>query len=274
MFEIKIIESGYFMADGGAMFGSIPKRAWQRRYPASESNLCPMAMRCLLAVSDEKKILVDLGIGNKHLQQLSYYQPYMLVDIADALKVYDYKPSDITDVVLTHIHFDHCGYATYYNNEKLMPSFPNARYWISTKQWETYLQPNRLERNSIFADNIQPIADCGLLSLIDKDMPLSDGFDIRIFDGHTVGQLVAYIKTAEGIVTFPGDLIPTSTHVSLEWISANDICALTSLTEKERFLSDAVQNAYTLIYYHDARVVKSKVKQFNNNYKAEDCIRL
>lgn len=267
MFEINIIDSGYIMADGGAMFGAVPKRAWQRKYSVDKDNLCPLVMRCVLAVSKDRKILIDTGLGDKHLDKISYYHPHKLINMQDAIVSFGYAPEDITDVILTHLHFDHCGYATRVENEKVVPSFPNAKYWLSRKQWENMQHPNRLEVDSIFADNILSVHEAGLLQLIDEDMQLYEGISIRLFDGHSAGQLVPYIHTVNGVCTFPGDLIPTSAHVSLEWISAYDICALSSVTEKERFLTEAEQNGYTLVYCHDAKVAKSKVKRLNDNFK-------
>ncbi len=258
------------MADGGAMFGAIPKRAWKRKYPYDEENLCPLAMRCILAVSRDRKILIDTGMGSKHLRKVSYYQPKDLVDINKAIQSSGYRPEEITDVILTHLHFDHCGGATRKNEDgKTVPSFPNARYWLSRAQWENYKNPpNRLEADSIFADNIQPVYDAGQLNLIDGDISLTDGFNIRLFDGHSKGQIVVYIETDAGKYTFPGDLIPTSVHVPVEWISAYDICALTSASEKLRFMKEAEENGYTLVYCHDATLEMGKIKKLNDNYKA------
>ncbi|MFV0419653.1 MAG: MBL fold metallo-hydrolase [Dysgonomonas sp.] len=268
MFEINIIDSGYIMADGGAMFGAIPKRAWQRKYLVDKENLCPLAMRCVLAVSKDRKILIDTGLGDKHLDKISYYRPHKLINMQDAIASFGYASDDITDVILTHLHFDHCGYATHTDKKgKIVPSFPNAKYWLSQKQWTNMQHPNRLEIDSIFPENILPAYEAGQLQLIDDNIQLYDGISIRLFDGHSVGQLVPYIQTIDGIYTFPGDLIPTSAHVSLEWISAYDVCALTSITEKERFLTEAEQKGYTLIYCHDAKVIKSKVKRLNDNFK-------
>lgn len=267
MFEINIIDSGYIMADGGAMFGAIPKRAWQRKYPTNEDNLCSLVMRCVLAVSGERKILIDTGLGDKHSDKISYYSPHRLLNMHDAISTFGYAPSDITDVILTHLHFDHCGFATYINNEGVtVPSFPNATYLLSKKQWDNFLSPNHLEADSIFADNILPIHEAGQLCLIDEDTRLCEGIEVRLFDGHSIGQLVPYIDTADGVYTFPGDLIPTSAHVSLEWISGYDISAIISMSEKERFLTEAEQNKYTLIYCHDATMQQSKVKKVNNNF--------
>lgn len=270
MFEIHIINTGYIMADGGAMFGAIPKRAWQRKYPADENNLCPLVMRCILAVSDKKKILVDTGLGNKFLDQISYYQPHKLESLEDSLHSLGYTPDDITDVVLTHLHFDHCGGATFQDEDKsIVPSFPKAKYWLSEKQWKNYLLPNRLERDSIFEANIVPVFDAGQLFFVEENMTICEGVEIRLFNGHSEGQLVPYIQTSEGVCTFPGDLIPTAAHVPLEWISAYDISAITALKEKERFLSEAEKEEYVLIYCHDSKTAKSKVKRLNDDYAAK-----
>lgn len=270
MFKIELIDSGYIMADGGAMFGAVPKRAWQRKYPSDENNLCPLTMRCVLAVSDQRKILIDTGMGDKFLDKVSYYQPYSLVNMEEVIEGYGYSTSEITDVILTHLHFDHCGYATKRDETgRVIPSFPNARYWLSEEQWNSFLKPNRLESDSIFADNILPVSEAGQLQLIDADTELCEGIKLRLFDGHTMGQIVVYIDGADGgIYTFPGDLIPTSAHVPLDWISAYDICALTSLNEKERFLSEAEREGYTLIYCHDVKHKMTKVKRLNDSYKA------
>lgn len=269
MFEINIIDSGYILADGGAMFGAIPKRAWQRKYSADNDNRCRLAMRCVLAVSDDRKILIDLGIGDKHNKEAAYYEPHELKDIETELNRLGCTSSDITDVILTHLHFDHCGYATR-RNEKgdLAPSFPNAGYWLSRRQWSNLLQPNMLEADSLFKENILPVYDAGLINMVDEDIEICEGFSIRLYNGHTEGQLVPFITTGKGTTVLPGDVVPTSCHVALEWISAYDICALTSLTEKKRLLDEAVDKDYTLIYYHDSAIAMSKVKRLNDNFKA------
>lgn len=270
MYKINIIDSGYIMADGGAMFGAIPKRAWSRKYPSNDLNLCPLVMRCALVTSNDRKILIDTGMGDKHLDKASYYQPHSLIDIEDSIFDMGYSSDEITDVVLTHLHFDHCGHATRKDETgNIIPTFKNAKYWLSLKQWENFQNPNLLEADSIFAENIMPIYEAGLLNLVKEDIQISKGFDLRLFDGHSSGQLVAYIETEyDGIYTFPGDLIPTSAHVPLEWISAYDICALTSAKEKQRFLIEAEKEDYTLIYCHDSAHATSKVKKLNNNFKA------
>ena len=269
MFSFHIIESGYIMVDGGAMFGAVPKRAWKRRYKSDEDNLCRLSMRCVLAVSDQRKILIDTGMGNKHLKETAYYQPQGLQDMTHALRYYGYGVEDITDVVLTHLHFDHCGGATCTHSDgRVLPSFPEARYWLGKAQWESFQSPNKLEEDSFFADNIWPVYQAGQLQLVDTDTILCDGFSMRLFDGHTSGQLAVLIDTHDGKYVFAGDVIPTAAHVALGWISAYDICALTSLTEKERLLKEAVENNYSIIYCHDEFVISSKIKRLNDDYKA------
>lgn len=273
MFEIHIIDTGYIMADGGAMFGAVPKRAWQRKYAANEDNLCSLVMRCVLAVSDDRKILIDTGMGDKQLDQISYYQPHQLVSIKDSLLSLGYTPDDITDVVLTHLHFDHCGGATCLDEDNnAVPSFPKAKYWLSEKQWKNYLLPNRLERDSIFEKDIVPVFDSGQLYFVEEDMNICKGFEVRLYSGHSEGQLVPYVQTSQGVYAFPGDLIPTAAHVPLEWISAYDISAITALKEKERFLSEAEKEGYVLIYCHDSKTKKSKVKRLNDDYTAKKLV--
>lgn len=269
MFEIYLIDTGYIMADGGAMFGAIPKRAWQRKYECDDENRCKLAMRCLLAVSEDRRILVDLGLGDHRTKQASYYSPSDIRSIDEELKRLGYTCADITDVVLTHLHFDHCGYATTMCDDgNKLPSFANARYWISRKQWVNLLMPNILEKDSLSKECIMPVYDARLVNIVDEDIFLAENFELRLFDGHSEGQLIPFINTKDGVVVFASDVIPTASHVALEWISAYDINALLSLYEKKRLLDEVADNGYTIIYYHDAVHPKSRVKRLNDNFKA------
>lgn len=270
--DIQIIDTGYFYADGGAMFGAIPKTAWSRRYPCNETNGCVLAMRSLLITTDSGKIiLVDNGAGNKHLKQLSYYKFFDLVDLGEELGKRNISPDQITDVVLTHLHFDHCGYSTLKNNEtgELSPAFPNATYWVSSRQWENFLHPNALEKDSYFIENMQAVADHNLLRQIDTDTWLCPDIELRIFDGHTPGQLVPYIKTPERTFVFAGDVIPLVASVSPEWISAYDTHPVISYNEKVRMLEEARNKGQALIYCHDAYTKCCTVKKVNNFYTKE-----
>lgn len=270
--EIDLIDTGCFYADGGAMFGAIPKTAWSRRYPSNEKNGCVLTMRSLLISKyPEKIILVDNGAGNKHLDQLSYYNFFNLVDLEEELRKKGITPEQVTDVILTHLHFDHCGYSTRKEEKtgELYPSFPNATHWVSRKQWENFLHPNPLEKDSYFMENMQAIADKGLLRLIDTDTKLCPDIELRIFDGHTPGQLVPYITTSEQTFVFAGDVIPLVASVSAEWISAYDTYPVTSYQEKVRMLEEAARESQVLIYCHDAYTKCSTVKKVNNFYKKD-----
>ena len=270
--EIDLIDTGCFYADGGAMFGAIPKTAWSRRYPSNEKNGCILTMRSLLISKyPEKIILVDNGAGNKHLNQLSYYNFFNLVDLEEELRKKGITPEQVTDVILTHLHFDHCGYSTRKEEKtgELYPSFPNATHWVSRKQWENFLHPNPLEKDSYFMENMQAIADKGLLRLIDTDTKLCPDIELRIFDGHTPGQLVPYITTSEQTFVFAGDVIPLVASVSPEWISAYDTYPVTSYQEKVRMLEEAAREGQVLIYCHDAYTKCSTVKKVNNFYKKD-----
>lgn len=270
--EIDLIDTGCFYADGGAMFGAIPKTAWSRRYPSNEKNGCILTMRSLLISKyPEKIILVDNGAGNKHLDQLSYYNFFNLVDLEEELRKKGITPEQVTDVILTHLHFDHCGYSTRKEEKtgELYPSFPNATHWVSRKQWENFLHPNPLEKDSYFMENMQAIADKGLLRLIDTDTKLCPDIELRIFDGHTPGQLVPYITTSEQTFVFAGDVIPLVASVSPEWISAYDTYPVTSYQEKIRMLEEAAREGQVLIYCHDAYTKCSTVKKVNNFYKKD-----
>ena len=273
--DIQIIDTGYFYADGGAMFGAIPKTAWSRRYPSNETNGCVLAMRSLLLSNvPEKVVLIDTGAGTKHLKQLGYYNFFDLVDLGEELQKRDISPEQVTDVVLTHLHFDHCGYSTLKNEEteEIYLAFPNATYWVSRRQWENFLHPNALEKDSYFIENMQAIADKGLLRLIDTDTELCPGIDLRLFDGHTPGQIVPYIRTPEQTFVFAGDVIPLAASVSPEWISAYDTFPVTSYQEKIRLLEEAALERQALIYCHDAYIKCSTVKKVKDFFKKDKTI--
>ncbi|MDR0431102.1 MAG: MBL fold metallo-hydrolase [Tannerellaceae bacterium] len=270
--KIELITTGYFYADGGAMFGSIPKTAWERRYPANEDNTCVLAMRSLLVTTDGGKvILIDNGVGNKHLKQLSYYKFFDLKDLSDELAKRNKSLFQITDVVLTHLHFDHCGYTTFRDEEskELFLSFPHATHWVSRAQWDNCLSPNPLEINSFFIENIWPVADVTELKLINEDTSLCPEIDLRLYNGHTPGQIVPYINTPEQTLVFAGDVIPLAPHVSPEWISAYDTYPVTSYHEKVRLLEEAASEGQAVVYCHDAYTPCTTVKRVSDFYKTD-----
>lgn len=270
--NIELIEAGRFYADGGAMFGAIPKTVWSRKYPSDERNGCVLTMRCVLIQADcGKKILIDTGAGNKQLDRLSYYRFFNLIDFERELNKREIALTEITDVILTHLHFDHCGYVTRQNpeNGNISPTFPNATCWVSSSQWENFLQPNPLEQNSYFPENLLPIQTAGKLRLINADTKICKGVSLRLYNGHTPGQIVPYLTKETQTYIFAGDVVPLAASVSPEWISAYDTDPVTSYHEKVRLLEEAANKEQIILYCHDAYTAYSKIKKINNFYKVE-----
>lgn len=253
MVEYQILNSGFFYADGGAMFGAIPKSTWIRKYPCDETNTCRMAMRCLLVWNENRVVLLDTGVGSRNLGKLSYYRFQELQDISVQLKQSGFSPEDVTDVVLSHLHFDHCGGCTYIDESgDLQLTYPKAKHWVSQKQWKNYLHPNRLEKHSFREPDMLPVQKAGLLHLIEKGTDLFPGFTMSLYDGHSRGQIVSFIETANGLCVFSGDVFPTSAHLSIDWLSAYDIEPLLSVESRLRLKQEAKGKNAFLVLYHDA----------------------
>ena len=253
MIQYKILETGFFYADGGAMFGAIPKRAWNRKYPADKQNCCRLAMNCLLVWIENRIILLDTGAGTKDLEKLSYYQFQENKNIVDLIHNQGFEPEQVTDVILSHLHFDHCGGCTFTNGQgELSITFPNARHYVSKSQWENYLHPNDLEKDSFRAMDMIPIKEQGLLELIDADFKLFPNFKIELYNGHTTGQLVTSFELENEWILFPGDVIPTKAHLSDEWISAYDIHPLDSLSAKQKIKKKFEDKLVKIVFYHDS----------------------
>ena len=249
------IPTGNLKVDGGAMFGIIPKVFWERMYPADEHNLVKLSMRCLLVVDDDRKILFDSGIGDKQGENfLRHYYPDRKDTLIGSLAKYGFKPDDITDHVITHLHFDHCGGSIKYNEKKedLVTVFPNANYWVSQLQWNLAQIPNRLEGASFLKENIEPIEKSGQLKLFNSEFNLTQNISIRIFNGHTLGLAIGIIKYENRTIVNISDLIPMAGNIPLTWISGYDTNPLNSLTEKQQFLEESLKNNYIYFFFHDA----------------------
>ncbi|MDH6535648.1 MBL fold metallo-hydrolase [Parabacteroides sp. 52] len=275
--KIELIDTGYFYADGGAMFGAIPKTAWSRRYPANESNACVLAIRSLLVTTDNGDIiLVDNGVGNKHLKTWSYYHFFDQTDLNTTLRDRGISPEQITDVILTHLHFDHCGYTTQWeeNTQTHRLTYPNARHWVSQAQWDNFKHPHPLEKDSYFRENMEAVYEKDLLYLLSSPIELYPGIELRLYDGHTPGQIVPYISLPERTYVFAGDVIPLAACLSPEWISAYDLYPAISFHEKHRMLEEAVREKQAIIFCHDAYTPCSTVKQVKTYYKKEENILL
>jgi glyoxylase-like metal-dependent hydrolase (beta-lactamase superfamily II) len=248
------IDTGNLKLDGGAMFGVVPKVIWSKLYPADENNLCNWIMRCLLIVQGDRKILIDTGIGTK--QSEKFFSNYWLngnASLDSSLAKAGYSANDITDLILTHLHFDHCGDAVRWNNDKTgyVPTFPNATYYISHLQWEWAVNPNNREKASFLKENILPIKETGKLKLLEKEGELFPGISVRIFYGHTDGQLIPVIRAGGQTIVFMADLLPSAAHVPLPYVMSYDTRPLITLEEKTKFLNEAAEKNYILFFEHD-----------------------
>lgn len=248
------IEAGTFHVDGGAAFGVVPKKVWQKRYPCDKDNFCTLHMRCLLVDTGDRRILIDAGTGDKQLKYLAYYGFKGVIDFESELGKSGYECSDITDVIFTHLHFDHCGGATRFgaDGESVELVFPNATHWVSQTQWDNFMHPNVRESDSYFAENMIPISTAGKLKLVTENQMVCPELEIRIFNGHTVGQLVSYIKLGTKTLVYVGDVIPLAANVPLSWISSYDVFPLTAMEEKKVLLDEAADKEQILFFEHDA----------------------
>ncbi|MEM9685394.1 MAG: MBL fold metallo-hydrolase [Bacteroidota bacterium] len=253
------IESGNFKLDGGAMFGVVPKSIWNRTNPADEHNMIAMAARCLLIEDGKRLILIDTGMGNKQSEKFfGHYHLWGPHTLDDSLKKHGFHRDDITDVFMTHLHFDHCGGSIQWNKDKTgyEPAFKNAVFWSNTAHWKWATQPNRRERASFLSENILPVETSGQLKFIavPENMYLHNsplGFDIYFVDGHTDKQMIPHIRYKEKTLVFMADLLPTTGHIPLPYVMGYDTRPLITLEEKAAFLTTAVEKEYYLFLEHD-----------------------
>jgi len=249
------INTGFFKLDGGAMFGVVPKSMWNKLNPADENNLCTWAMRSLLIEDGDRLILVDTGIGDK--QDAKFFGHYHLHgedSIDKSLARYGFHRNDITDVLLTHLHFDHVGGAMVIEKTKMAPAFKNATYWSNEQHWQWAVKPNDREKASFLRENIQPIQDSGRLKMIEvkEDVAFSEHVTIRFVNGHTRAMMLPQINGYKGkTVVFVADLLPSVGHIPIPYVMAYDMFPLTTLQEKKAFLQEALQNRFILFFEHD-----------------------
>ncbi|MBP1838654.1 MBL fold metallo-hydrolase [Formosa algae] len=254
------IETGNFKLDGGAMFGVVPKSIWQKTNPADSNNLIDIAARSLLIEDGNRLILIDTGMGDKQSDKFfGYYALWGNHSIDASLKKYGFHRDDITDVFLTHLHFDHVGGSIQWNKDRTgyEPAFKNAHFWSNKDHWFWATQPNVREKASFFKENIIPIEDSGQLKL--TALPENDllknselGFDILFVNGHTDKQMIPQIKYKDKTIVFMADLLPTAGHIPLPYVVGYDTRPLITLSEKEKFLNLAANNNYYLFLEHDA----------------------
>ena len=254
------IESGNFKLDGGAMFGVVPKTIWNRTNPADENNLIDMAARCLLIEDGNKLTLIDTGMGNKQSDKFfGYYDMWGDHSIDKSLAKYGFNRDDVTDVFLTHLHFDHVGGAIQWNKDRTgyEPAFKNAHFWTNENHWEWATKPNAREKASFLPENILPMQESGQLKFIERGQGSFKkncelGFDILFVDGHTEKQMLPHIKFEDKTFVVMADLLPTAGHIPLPYVMGYDTRPLITLGEKSEFLDIAADNEYFLILEHDA----------------------
>jgi glyoxylase-like metal-dependent hydrolase (beta-lactamase superfamily II) len=254
--KLYAINTGNLKLDGGAMFGVVPKVIWSALYPCDENNLCNWSMRCLLIDTGDRRIMIDCGIGNK--QPEKFFRNYYLNGedtLTGSLEKAGFTLEDITDVILTHLHFDHAGGAVSWDQDKTgyIPTFKNAVYWTSRQQWEWATSPNNREKASFLKENILPLQEHGALKLIDQDAEIYPDISARLYNGHTEGQVIPFIRYNGKTIVYMGDLLPSTAHIPLPYVMAYDTRPLITMTEKEEFFQEAVEKEYILFFEHDIR---------------------
>jgi glyoxylase-like metal-dependent hydrolase (beta-lactamase superfamily II) len=277
------INTGYFKLDGGAMFGVVPKSIWNNLNAADENNMCSWALRSLLIEDGDKLILIDTGMGDK--QDAKFFGHYYLhgVDTLEkSLATYGFTNDDITDVFLTHLHFDHCGGAIKREGEKLVPAFKNATYWSNKNHWRTATNPNAREKASFLKENILPIEASGQLKFIEvaaninvlSPTFLSKNIFVKTAYGHTDAMMLPVIKYSDKIIVYMADLLPSIAHLPLPYVMGYDMFPLTTLNEKQQFLSEAVTNNYILFFEHDPVNECCTLQQTEKGKRQKDIFKL
>lgn len=275
--EIYRIETGNFMCDGGAMFSVVPKVLWSKKYPCNEDNYCNCAIRSMLVVDGKRKILIDTGTGDKQSDEFFKHQHLNGdAELVASLRKTGYTPDEITDVVLTHLHFDHCGGTVKWNHDRTgyELTFPNATHRVSKKHWNNFLNPNIRESDAFFQENIMPVKEAGKLQFVENEGELFPNFEVRFFDGHTPGLLIPIIRKGDQTIVFAGDFIPTAANVPVKWIASFDLNPTDSLREKESFLQEAAKGKYILFLQHDIRYECCTLVETDRGVKVDRCFPL
>ena len=273
-FELFTVETGRFMLDGGAMFGVVPKTLWSRKIPADDKNRIPMAARCLLIKSSVtgKLYLIDTGCGDKFNEKMSdiYGLDFEHSNLDNSLDKIGIKKSEITDIIFTHLHFDHCGGTTSFNkNGDPELNFKNATFHVNKRHWEIAINPNAREKASFFPENLEPIKNSGRLNLVKDRHKFEEGLTTIPADGHTIGQQLPFIYDKHLALIYTADLIPTAAHVPLPWIMGYDMSPIQTLEEKEVFLDEAAGSNWYLYLEHDANNEVIQIAEDNGKYEVK-----
>ncbi|MEI6949156.1 MBL fold metallo-hydrolase [Paraflavisolibacter sp. H34] len=279
------IDTELFKLDGGAMFGVVPKVLWNKVNPADENNLTTWAMRCLLIEDEGRLILIDNGLGNKQSEKFfSYYYLHGDATLEKSLAKHGFHRDDITDVILTHLHFDHCGGSVVREGDRLLPAFKNATYWSNEKHWEWAVHPNEREKASFLKENILPLQESGQLQFIPTpegargdrlpESPFSQNVSLRFVSGHTESMMLPQIRYKDKTLVYMADLLPSVPHIMMPWVMAYDMFPLTTLHEKKVFLDEALANDYVLYFEHDPKIECCSLKQTDRGIREAETFRL
>jgi glyoxylase-like metal-dependent hydrolase (beta-lactamase superfamily II) len=276
-YKLHSVQTGLFRLDGGAMFGVVPKVLWSRTNPADDMNRIDMCMRALLLVSDKKKILVDDGIGDKSSKKFNeiYGVDHSTYSTERSLKEIGLTSSDITDVILTHLHFDHCGGSTYRDDEgKIKPVFPNAVYYVQKKQFEWASNPSEKDKASFLTENFLPLQEAGRLNLYNDGCKFDESISLHIVNGHTPYQQILTVKDDKTSLLYAADLFPMTTHLNLPYIMGYDLNPLTTLEEKKKYLANAAGENWVLFFEHDPFTETCRLHKTDKGYEMIERMKL
>lgn len=266
--KVHTLETGYLWLDGGSMFGSVPKPLWSKLQPPDERNRIRLAMRCLLLEGEQGRILVDVGVGHKFSPKLAdiYRVEHEVHTLERSLAALELTPADVTDVLLTHLHFDHAGGSTKLENGRVVPTFPKARYHVQRRNLENARHPNPRERASYMPENFEPLFEHGALDAWEGPRESWDGIDLIPVDGHTRGQQVVRVSGAGGVLYFVADLIPTASHVRIPFVMGYDMAAIETMQEKQTLLERAIGENAWIVLEHDPRVAMGRPARDGDDY--------
>lgn len=271
-YEIRTLETGWFGLDGGAMFGIIPKNLWERTNPADEKNRIKLGGRVLLLQEGSRNIIVDTGIGEHWNEK---FQKIYAVDHSDdtligALKKAGLEPEDITDVILTHLHFDHAGGSVREENGKMIPAFSNAKYYSQKEQWEWGNNPSDKDRGSYEKDRFLPLREHGVLEFFEGNTIFDDGIELLPVNGHTFSQQMVKVSDSSQTILFCGDLFPTSSHIPYPYIMGYDLEPLVTVKEKKKYLPKIVEEEWKLVFGHDPYFTSATVEKTDRGFQVKE----
>lgn len=274
-YTLHTLETGRLGLDGGAMFGIVPRPLWERRIAPDDRNRIPLHMRCLLLEGDGRVVLVDNGMGDKYDARFAdlYAVDHETSTLRGALAGVGIAPEDVTDVILTHLHFDHCGGSTYRDGDALRLTFPNARHHVQRKHWDWAMVPNAREKASFLDENLKPLEQAGVLTFHDGDGEILPGVRVRVVDGHTEAQQVVVVE-GEQPLAFVADLLPTVHHLAPAWNMGYDVRPLVTMAEKAAFLDEAVAGGWLLLFEHDPDVELAALERTERGIVTTDHRRL